>query len=202
MVITGRVPLLLLVGLVPLVVLGRFGPAWAVGTLLVWLAIVVLLVVVDLAAAASPRRIRVERELPDAVRLGEPVRATVLLTNAGRGRIHGVLRDAWTPSAGAMPSRWPLDLPAGERRAFTTTLTPTRRGERRSEQVTIRSLGPLRIAGRQATLVAPGAVRVLPPFNSRRHLPSRLARLRELDGRTLLQVRGQGTEFDSLREYV
>jgi uncharacterized protein (DUF58 family) len=45
-------------------------------------------------------------------------------------------------------------------------------------------------------------VRALPPFGSRRHLPSRLARLRELDGRTSLHVRGQGTEFDSLREYV
>ena len=48
----------------------------------------------------------------------------------------------------------------------------------------------------------PGRVRVLPPFGSRRHLPSRLARLRELDGRTSVNVRGQGTEFDSLREYV
>ena len=48
----------------------------------------------------------------------------------------------------------------------------------------------------------PWRVRVLPPFTSRRHLPSRLARLRELDGRTAVMVRGQGTEFDSLREYV
>jgi uncharacterized protein (DUF58 family) len=45
-------------------------------------------------------------------------------------------------------------------------------------------------------------LRVLPEFASRRHLPSRLARLRELDGRAAVQVRGQGTEFDSLREYV
>jgi uncharacterized protein (DUF58 family) len=45
-------------------------------------------------------------------------------------------------------------------------------------------------------------VRVLPPFASRRHLPSRLARLRELDGSTSVQIRGRGTEFDSLREYV
>jgi len=45
-------------------------------------------------------------------------------------------------------------------------------------------------------------VLVLPPFSSRRHLPSRLARLRELDGSTTVMVRGQGTEFDSLREYV
>jgi uncharacterized protein (DUF58 family) len=33
-------------------------------------------------------------------------------------------------------------------------------------------------------------------------LPSRIARLKELDGRTSVMVRGQGTEFDSLREYV
>ncbi|MGA8331650.1 MAG: DUF58 domain-containing protein, partial [Mycobacterium sp.] len=45
-------------------------------------------------------------------------------------------------------------------------------------------------------------VRVLPPFLSRKHLPSRLARLRELDGLSPTLTRGQGTEFDSLREYV
>ncbi|MDQ1512594.1 MAG: hypothetical protein QOC59_436 [Microbacteriaceae bacterium] len=202
MVITGRVPLLLLIGAVPVIVLGRFGAPSAVSALLGWISLVVLLVVLDLVLAASPRRVRIERTLPDAVRLGEPVGATLLLTNSGGRRIHGVVRDAWQPSTGASPTRWPLDLPAGERRAFPTTLTPVRRGERRAEHVTVRSLGPLRVAGRQATLLAPGAVRVLPPFNSRRHLPSRLARLRELDGRTLLQVRGQGTEFDSLREYV
>ena len=42
----------------------------------------------------------------------------------------------------------------------------------------------------------------MPPFTSRKHLPSRLALLRQLDGRSAVRVRGQGTEFDSLREYV
>ncbi|GAA2749530.1 DUF58 domain-containing protein [Amnibacterium kyonggiense] len=202
MVITGRVPLLLLIGGVPLVLLGSSGAGWAIGVLLAWLGLVVLLVVIDVAAAASPRQVRLQRELPNAVRLGEPTEATLLVTNPGTRRIRGLLRDAWQPSAGATPTRWPLDLPGGERRAFRAALVPVRRGERRAEQVTVRSLGPLGVAGRQATLRAPGAIRVLPPFRSRRHLPSRLARLRELDGRTLLQVRGQGTEFDSLREYV
>jgi uncharacterized protein (DUF58 family) len=68
--------------------------------------------------------------------------------------------------------------------------------------VTVRSVGPLGLAARQRSVAVPGQVRVLPPFGSRRHLPSRLARLRELDGRTSVNVRGQGTEFDSLREYV
>jgi uncharacterized protein (DUF58 family) len=48
----------------------------------------------------------------------------------------------------------------------------------------------------------PWQVRILPPFLSRKHLPSRLAKLRELDGMTPVLIRGQGTEFDSLREYV
>jgi uncharacterized protein (DUF58 family) len=202
MVITGRVPLLLLIGGALVVVAGALVPASAWLVALAWLLLVVLLVVLDAAIAASPRLVVLERTLPTAVRLGEPADARLLVTNTGPRTIHGTVRDAWQPSAGAVPTRWRLDLPPGERRAVTATLRPVRRGERRAEQVTIRALGPLRVAGRQATLLAPGAIRVLPPFNSRRHLPSRLARLRELDGRTQLQVRGQGTEFDSLREYV
>jgi uncharacterized protein (DUF58 family) len=68
--------------------------------------------------------------------------------------------------------------------------------------VTVRSAGPLGLAARQGSHQVPWRVRVLPPFTSRRHLPAKLARLRELDGRTLVMVRGQGSEFDSLREYV
>jgi uncharacterized protein (DUF58 family) len=45
-------------------------------------------------------------------------------------------------------------------------------------------------------------LRVLPPFHSKRHLPSKLRKLRELDGRAAVQIRGAGTEFDSLRDYV
>ena len=48
----------------------------------------------------------------------------------------------------------------------------------------------------------PWQIRILPPFLSRKHLPSRLAKLRELEGMTPVLIRGQGTEFDSLREYV
>jgi uncharacterized protein (DUF58 family) len=103
---------------------------------------------------------------------------------------------------GSRPARRGVVLPPGERRVLRGSLTPVRRGERLAVHVTVRSFGPLRLAARQASIRVPGAVRVLPPFASRRHLPSRLARLRELDGRTSVMVRGQGTEFDSLREYV
>jgi hypothetical protein len=43
---------------------------------------------------------------------------------------------------------------------------------------------------------------VLPRFDSRKHLPEKLSRLRIIDGLVVTRGRGQGTEFDSVREYV
>ncbi|GAB2982989.1 DUF58 domain-containing protein [Frigoribacterium salinisoli] len=196
MAVTGWTVLLVALGAVPLVVTGdpRVLPAW--------LLLVVVLVAVDLALAASPRLVRATRELPGAVRLGESVEARLRLVHGGRRRLRGVVRDAWEPSAGATATRRRVSLRPGGGVVLTTVLVPFRRGVRRADSVTVRSVGPLRLAARQATIALPGDLTVLPRFSSRRHLPSRLARLRELDGRTSVQVRGQGTEFDSLREYV
>jgi len=85
---------------------------------------------------------------------------------------------------------------------MTVSLMPRRRGDLRSEHVTVRAYGPLGMAARQRTITAPGTLRVLPPFHSKRHLPSKLRKLRELDGKAAVQIRGAGTEFDSLRDYV
>ncbi len=196
MALTGRTVLLALAGVVAV----ALAPGW--GTVLGWAAVVALLAAVDLALAGSPRALRVVREPVAAVRLGESARVSVVLANPGRRRVRGVVRDGWPPSAGATTRRHAVDLPAGEQRRVAATLRPTRRGDRRTAGVTVRSLGPLGLAARQATLAAPGDLRVLPSFASRRHLPAKLARLRELDGLASVRVRGQGTEFDSLRDYV
>ncbi|GAA2040584.1 DUF58 domain-containing protein [Agromyces tropicus] len=202
MALTGRFSLLVALGVVPVVLLGRDpGTAWAV--LLGWLALALVLGAADLAVAASPRRVAIERELPPRLRLGETVRSELVLRNLGGRMLRAEVRDGWPPSAGVHGrNRVRADVPAGEGRRLVQALTPTRRGDRTTAAVTVRSHGPLGLWARQATLSAPGRLRVLPPFHARAHLPSRLTRLRELDGRTPLLVRGQGTEFDSLREYV
>ena len=179
------------------------GVVWPSGlAILVITALIVAGIVVDVALAPSIRRLVLRREGERAVRLGEPAPVSLLIANPSSRRVRGRLRDAWPPSAGAVEDRHPIDIPAGERRRVTTILVPTRRGDRPAARVTIRALGPLGLASRQGSHVVPWSVRVLPPFASRRHLPGKLARLRELDGRTAVLVRGQGTEFDSLREYV
>lgn len=196
MAISGWLVLLAALGLPVVAVL----PGWTgVG---VWAAGLLALVVLDVVLAASPRTVAVTRDVPGRVRLGELATSELTLTNLGPRRLRALVRDAWQPSAGAEHNRHAVDVPPAERRRVRTGLRPTRRGDRLADAVTVRSWGPLRLAARQASLPVPGRLRVLPPFRSRRHLPSRLARLRELDGRASVQVRGHGTEFDSLRDYV
>ncbi len=196
MTLTTRAAALVLLGVVP-AVLWPDAPV-----VLAWLALVLALVLLDVALAASPRALVVSREGGDQVRLGETTSTSLVVENTGRRRARGLLRDGWPPSAGARPPRHPLTVPPGERRRVTTAITPTRRGDRLADRVTLRLLGPLRLAGRQRSVEVPGRVRVLHAFPSRKHLPSRLAVLRELDGRAAVRTRGQGTEFDSLRDYV
>lgn len=196
MAISGRVPLLLLAGLLPVVLWPSQGTVWA------WVALVLLVVLGDWALAPSPERLRVERLDPGTVRLGTPATSRLVVHHTSSRRVRALIRDAWQPTAGATGNRHQVRLGSGERTVLETPLLPVRRGDLTATGVTARVWGPLGLAARQRTLDVPGSLRSLPAFESRKHLPSRLARLRELDGRAAVRVRGQGTEFDSLREYV
>lgn len=201
MFVTGLFAVLVGLGVVPLVLLSALGvPVWLVfGG---WLLLCALLLTVDVLLAANTRALVVSRRIPNRARQGEPVTVSVAVQNRGSRTLKGLLRDAWQPTAGTPTARQRIVVPPGERRRVDIPLLPRRRGELESTFVAVRSLGPLGLGGRQSVHDVRGALRVLPAFRSRKHLPSRLARLRELDGNTSIQVRGQGTEFDSLREYV
>ncbi|MGW6360882.1 DUF58 domain-containing protein [Streptomyces sp. NPDC055092] len=202
MALTGRTALLAALGSLPV---GIWEPSWT-GILAVNTPLA-LACACDFALASPVRRLRLTRSGDTAVRLGDPADVTLTVTNPSRRPLRAQLRDAWPPSSWlpgteVEASRHRVTIPPGERRRITTRLLPTRRGDRKADRVTIRSYGPLGLFTRQGSHDVPWTVRVLPPFHSRKHLPSKLARLRELDGRTSVLTRGEGTEFDSLREYV
>lgn len=171
-------------------------------TFAILMAALAVAVSVDVALAAGPRALTLARSGNTSARLGQPVASTLTVNNGNRARFRGFIRDAWAPSARAQPRRHEVNLAAGQRITLQTQLNPVRRGDQVSALVTARSIGPLGLAGRQASHRVPWQIRIMPPFLSRKHLPSRLARLRELEGLTPVLIRGQGTEFDSLREYV
>lgn len=197
MAITGRAALAALLS----AALVAFSPEPA-STLVSVDGLLLLGILVDVALAARVGALRLSRTGDTRARQGEPARVTLVVQNTGRRAARARIRDAWPPSAGSRPRVHHLVVPPGERRLAVTTLVPTRRGDRVAERITVRTIGPLGLAGRQGRHTAPWAVRVLPPFTSRKHLPERLARLRQLDGLVTVNRRGQGTEFDSLRDYV
>jgi uncharacterized protein (DUF58 family) len=202
-VLTGRTPAVLALVAAPGLVT-PFPWQW----LAVAAALVALLVAADLLLAGAVGEVRCTRAGDRQVRIGGTGRVRLSVTNEGPRPLVGDLRDAWVPSAGARPWSFPLELEPGQTEELTTELTPTRRGDRPAVRVTLRSYGPLRLAYRQTTrrqsrrLTPPWTLRVLPAFHSRRFLPEKLSRLRTIDGQVAIRGRGQGTEFDSLREYV
>jgi uncharacterized protein (DUF58 family) len=201
--ITRRFALLLALGL-PLVALG---PApWP--TLGAVVGVAALLAGIDLAIAGPLTGLRLRRDGDRTVWLGNTAQVVLTVANTGRRTVRLHLRDSWVPSAGAGPLFHDAVLPEGGEHSFTSVLTPTRHGDRPAVRVTLRSAGPLGLAYRQRRenwneKVTPAwSLRVLPRFPSRRILPEKLARLRVVDGTVVTRGRGQGTEFDALREYV
>lgn len=195
MTVTGRAALVALLGTLAALALR------SIAGLAVVDGCIVAAILADAAMAGSVRQLEISRSGDNRVMLGQRGATTLEISNQGRRQFRGIVRDGWQPSAGASDPA-AVRIPAGGRALVTTTLEPTRRGDKSAAAVTVRSVGPLGLAARQASRAVPWTVRVLPPFLSRRHLPEKLARLRQLDGQHRSLVRGQGSEFDSLREYV
>ncbi|MDU2984180.1 MAG: DUF58 domain-containing protein [Actinomyces sp.] len=167
-----------------------------------WFLLVVAMVLVDSALALSQRRLEVTRETPSPIRAGTDSVCTLTLANPSGRVVHMDVRDAWPPSVRQDPRRHHVRLEAHGKARLRTAIFPARRGTVFSDFVTVRAWGPLRLGSRQVSLRADLTLTVIPEFRSRRLLPSRLQRLHDLDGSTATVLRGPGTEFDSLREYV
>ncbi|MBB2976315.1 uncharacterized protein (DUF58 family) [Microbacterium endophyticum] len=201
MYLSGRIAAAIAAG-IPVVVLATAAGfnAWAATS--AWLLLCILVVAGDVISAANLRAVRVQRKAPARVRRDIRAETELVLTNNGTRILRGLVRDAWQPTAGVSPQRIPIDIPPQHTHTLVVPLLPRRRGRISSGFIVVRSSGFLGFAGRQRRMNSAVSVVALPPFHSQRHLPSRVARLRELDGNTSVQVRGPGTEFDSLREYV
>ena len=193
---TARLFLLTLLGLVPILLV----PTWTMG--LIVIGVLIIVGVLDFFLVPRIHDLRLQRTPGPLVRLGAGTHRTLTLINDSPRRLRLDVRDAWAPSAGAVRTRSHHDLAPGEEAEVRTALQPVRRGALPADLVTVRSRSVLGLIARQKSIEVPAEVRVLPPFASRRELPSKTQKLRELEGRSAVMIRGLGTEFDSLRDYV
>ncbi|MFB7877163.1 DUF58 domain-containing protein [Nocardia sp. NPDC056064] len=197
MVVTGRFALLATAAAA--LVMFAVPSAWGVlGACL--LLVVALLTDVGLTARADA--LTLTRDPLTIVRLGRGTEVELVVTNTGTSTVRGLLWDSWPDSARPDLRTHQLNLAPRTRIRLRTSLTPTYRGDRVAGPVTLRLLGPLGLAGRQRRVEVPARVRALPAFRSERLLRSKVKRLHHLEGRNVANIRGQGTEFDSFREYV
>ncbi|MBF6350078.1 DUF58 domain-containing protein [Nocardia flavorosea] len=165
-------------------------------------ALLCALAVTDRALTPGSADVVLERTELTVLRLGAATGIELTVANTGSRTVRGRLWDDWPDSAGAAGRDHRLHLAPGRRVRVRTTLTPTRRGDRAAGPVTVRLFGPLGLAGHQFQRRVPARVRALPPFRSERLLGGKVKRLHHLEGRSPAHLRGQGTEFDSFREYV
>ena len=172
------------------------------------LVVVLAAALIDAALAAPLTAVTLSRAGDSTVWLGGTATVTLTVGNTSARPLALSLRDSWVPSAGSGNPEHRLRLLSGTEESIVTTLEPTRHGDRPAVRVTLRSYGPLGLAYRQrpakwnARITPPWTLRVLPHFPSRRLLPEKMAKLRVFDGAVVTRGRGQGTEFDNLREYV
>src|SRR5699024_2567797 len=154
MAVTGRSVLVALFAVGAVLISGRLSALVTA----VALALLALLLGLDALLAASPGALHLSREGDTSLRLGVTATGYPTVPSPTRRPLRGRIRDAWPPRAHSRPSSRSLNVPSGERRRIGTELTPTRRGDARAAGVTVRSIGPLGLAGRQRTLSAPWAV--------------------------------------------
>jgi len=169
-----------------------------------WLVEAALIVVLfaDALAGVAPSRIKVFREHPDSITLGETATLTWVIENHARMPSRVTVTDALWPSLGATRRSVSVRIAGRARHAATAELWPSRRGRFPLEDITVRVASPLRLATRQRTRSLPSMLRVLPAFPSRDEIQRRMRRPRIIDvGIRTLRVKGSGTDFDQLREF-
>lgn len=199
------IPTKRLMGLVALAALPFVGSIfipeiWTIG----WMInlMIMLLSVVDLLITPSPTHLEIIREVSDVLSVGDTNPVTFRLQNQSKYALEVDLTDE-TPTPGesdGLPLH--LKLPPWKQVDARYTFQPHRRGNNQFGDVHLRYTSRLGLWKRQQQRPLSCPVRIYPNIRavSRFELMTRLNRLEEL-GLKMHRLRGQGSEFERLREY-
>ena len=201
-VFTRRFYLLLLLGLVPLSL--SWNHPW-----LRWLAFaydlaLMTLAIVDARISQLPAKVQIAREFNGRFAVGGETEVRVEVQNATPGMLTIDVKDEYPPQmklAGLRQAKLRVDGQSTLSLAYT--LTPPKRGRFEFGKIAVRFISRLGLVWRESNIGEPQPVKVYP--NLRR---AREAELKALGARSLVAAhrktswRGEGREFESMRDYV
>ena len=204
----GRVPfgfgprlfVALVLGLVWLV------PAWwfsrFIYAMLLWDLLFFAVWTWDLLRLPAPDQLEMRRVWSLRPTLAVPSYVKIAVRNFGRVSVHARVVDETPAALQLTPAEVEVDVPAGASAESQYPILPSQRGDANLNRIFVRYQSALRIAERWAVANAPQTVTVFPNLDEAKQHTLYLIRSRqvELEKRRRRQ-RGQGREFDSLREY-
>ncbi|MGI4792253.1 MAG: DUF58 domain-containing protein [Janthinobacterium lividum] len=202
--LTTRFVVLIALGALPLLFVGL--APWLLTVVLLYNAVLLACTVADFLAAPKPEQaLSLTRTVDDKLSLGAVNRVTIEAQNRSTMTLRLRVRDLPPPVFDLDSSvERDLILPPGPRPLqFAYHVTPPAKGDFSFGDLFFQYSGRLGLIRRQGVIAAAQAVKVYPNLveTAKYELLARRGRLMQLGIRTA-KVRGGGSEFESLREYV
>lgn len=147
---------------------------------------------------------RVERDMEERFAMGAENEVTIRIANRSRRKVTFIVKDEYPPQMELLtPREAQLTIPAGRSRAWRYSLLPTARGKYSFGATVVRFGAPLGLLWRQLSYPTSIDVKVYPDIReARKHELYAHRNRRPEPGLRRMRVRGQGREFESLREFV
>jgi uncharacterized protein (DUF58 family) len=204
----GRIPfafgrrffLFLFIGLVWIV------PAWNEPRFLyvmaLWDAFALVIWAVDLWRLPRPEQLEVSRIWSEPASLAQKMNVTIEARNPSRISISAQVHDEAPDTFSHTLPGGQLAVPAAGSGSFAYSVEPHARGDARFGDVCLRYRSPWCLAERWARARLGQDVRVYPDLHAAQKLRLYMIRSRQIElEKRLRRQRGQGREFESLREY-
>ncbi|MDX1649267.1 MAG: DUF58 domain-containing protein, partial [Myxococcota bacterium] len=158
----------------------------------------------DLAALSRRPAPRLRRELPDRAHVGRPARLALVVDHRGETPLRGRLQEELPPDlvpCGPPPAE--VRVAPRARAAVPFEVRPGRRGDRTLGRPLLLERSPLGFLARRTLGPGGDVLRVFPDTSRLVHAARMDPReLRALLGVKRTRRRGEGMEFESLRDYV
>jgi len=193
---------LLAVGLVPLSL--SWTQPWLRWVALAYDVTLIVVAIVDSATSKLPSQVRIARVFGSRFAVGGETEVRIEVQNNTPKPLMIFVKDEYPPQmklSGLREAK--LDIDAQQSVALVYSLTPPKRGRFEFGQIAVRFLSRLRLVWRETKIGEDQFVKVYP--NLRR---AREAELKALGARSLVAShrksswRGEGREFESMRDYV